>query len=111
MSRNKSQGRINKGVMQGSQRDLFGNNVHILNTKEVYRMVKCGKCERTVKSSQAKTHLSYGKTLTICKDCLELDTKERKLGKIVNANVRHITSVMTGTDVATVKIPSTATIS
>lgn len=71
MSRNRSQDRINKGGLQGSQRDLFGNNVHILNTKEVYRMVKCGKCERTVKSSQANTHLSYGKVLTICLDCLK----------------------------------------
>lgn len=54
----------------GLQKDLFGNPVHILNTKEVYRMVKCGKCGNTVKSSNAKTHLSFGKVLTICKQCL-----------------------------------------
>ncbi len=75
MSRNRSQDRINKGGLQGSQRDLFGKDDHILNTKEVYRMVKCGKCGNTVKSSQAKTHLSYGKVLTICLDCLKKDEK------------------------------------
>lgn len=72
MSRNKSHDRINKGGTQGSQRDLFGNNIHILNTKELYRMVKCGKCERTVKSSEARIHLSFGKKLNICNECLKI---------------------------------------
>ncbi len=54
----------------GIQKDLFGQTVHILNSKEIYRMVKCGRCGSSVKSSQAKTHLSYGNTLTICKGCL-----------------------------------------
>ncbi len=54
---------------------MFGQPVHILNSKEIYRTVKCGRCKRTVKSSQAKTHLSYGNTLTICKDCLSKDPK------------------------------------
>lgn len=52
------------------QMDMFGQPVHILNTEKVYRMVKCGKCGRTVKSSQAKTHVSFGKHLSICKECL-----------------------------------------
>lgn len=38
-------------------------------------MVKCGRCGDSVKMSQAKTHLSYGKTLTICKQCLSKDPK------------------------------------
>lgn len=59
----------------GLQTDLFGQSVHILNVKEVYRMVKCGRCGNTVKASQAKTHLSFGKTLTICKQCLEKEGK------------------------------------
>lgn len=59
----------------GIQTNLFGQPVHILNTQEIYRMVKCGRCGDTVKLSQAKTHLSYGKTLTICKDCLKKDGK------------------------------------
>lgn len=62
----------------GLQTDLFGQPVHILNTKEIYRMVRCGRCGNSVKSSQAKTHLSYGKALTICKVCLE---KGRESGK------------------------------
>ena len=56
---------------KGIQKDLFGNTVHILNTKDMFRMVKCGKCGNTVKMSQAKTHLTYGKTLTVCNDCLK----------------------------------------
>lgn len=55
----------------GLQVNLFGEPVHILNTKEIYRMVKCGECGKTVKMSQAKSHLSYGKVLTICKECLK----------------------------------------
>lgn len=62
----------------GLQINLFGEAVHILNTKEIYRMVKCGECGQTVKSSQAKIHLSYGKRLTICKDCLSKDPKFHK---------------------------------
>lgn len=38
-------------------------------------MVKCGRCGNTVKLSQAKTHLSYGNILTICKECLGKDPK------------------------------------
>ena len=41
-------------------------------------MVKCGRCGNTVKLSQAKTHLSYGDTLTICKECLGKDPKFHK---------------------------------
>ncbi len=59
----------------GLQKDLFGQTVHILNSKEIYRMVKCGRCGSSVKSSKAKTHLSFGKALTICKDCLEKGEK------------------------------------
>ncbi len=59
----------------GLQKDLFGNTIHILNTKEIYRMVRCGRCGNSVKMSQAKIHLSYGKTLTICKECLSKDAK------------------------------------
>ena len=46
-----------------------------LSQREIYRMVKCGRCGNTVKSSQAKTHLSYGNVLTICKECLEKGEK------------------------------------
>jgi hypothetical protein len=62
----------------GLQINLFGEAVHILNTKEIYRTVKCGRCGNTVKSSQSKTHLSYGNTLTICKECLSKDSKFHK---------------------------------
>ena len=55
----------------GIQVDIYGNPVHVLNTKEIYRMVKCGKCGETVKSSQAKLHLSFGKRLNICNECLK----------------------------------------
>lgn len=55
----------------GIQTDLWGNPVHILNVAGIYRMVKCGKCGETVKSSQAKLHLSFGKSLNICNECLE----------------------------------------
>lgn len=75
MSRDRKQDRINKGDLQGSQKDLFGSEVHILNVKETFRLVKCGRCGNTVKSSQAKTHLSYGKVLTICSDCLKKDKR------------------------------------
>ena len=57
--------------VDGLQTDIFGNPVHILNAREVYRLVKCGRCGNSVKSSQAKTHLSFGKTLTICNECLK----------------------------------------
>lgn len=55
----------------GLQKDLFGQSVHILNTEKIYRMVKCGECGQSVKLSLAKIHLSYGKKLTICKNCLK----------------------------------------
>lgn len=71
MTRSRNQDRINKGVMQGSQRDLFGNDVHMLNAKDIYREAKCGTCGHTVKLSRVKTHLSFGNKVSICLDCLE----------------------------------------
>jgi len=65
----------------GIQTDLFGQPIHILNIKEVYRMVKCGKCGNSVKSSQAKTHLSFGKALTVCGECLKKEGKTYKQKK------------------------------
>ena len=59
----------------GLQVNLFGEPVHILNTKEIYRMVRCGRCGNTVKMSQAKTHLNFGKALTVCEECLKKDGK------------------------------------
>lgn len=59
----------------GLQMDIFGQSVHILNAEKVYRMVKCGKCGSSVKSSQAKTHISFGRTLTICNECLKKEGK------------------------------------
>lgn len=53
------------------QTDIYGNTVNILNTQEVFRLVKCGRCKETVKSSQAKTHLSFGKALTLCNNCIK----------------------------------------
>ncbi len=62
----------------GIQTDIYGNPVHILNTNEIYRMVKCGKCGETVKLSQARLHLSFGNKLNICSECLEkIDNKKR----------------------------------
>lgn len=63
---------------KGVQMDIYGNIVSILNAKEIYRTVKCGRCGQTVKSSRSKTHLSYGNTLTICKECLGKDPKFHK---------------------------------
>lgn len=61
----------------GIQTDLWGNPVHILNAAGIYRMVKCGKCGRAVKSSQAKLHLSFGKSLNVCNECIEnMDNKK-----------------------------------
>ena len=69
----------------GVQRDIYGNQVHMLNVKEMYRMVKCGKCGETVKSSQAKLHISFGKRLSICKNCLiESDSQRR----VSNTDIR-----------------------
>lgn len=62
----------------GLQTDLFGQPVHILNTKEIYRMVKCGECGNTVKASQTKMHLSFGKRLNICNECLKKGVKNKK---------------------------------
>lgn len=59
------------------QRNLFGDPVHILNSKEVYRMVKCGECGNTVKLSKSKTHLSFGKVLTICDNCSNSNKNKR----------------------------------
>jgi hypothetical protein len=59
------------------QTDIYGNPVHILNVEGIYRMVKCGECGEIVKSSQAKLHLSFGKSLNICKSCLEKKDKGR----------------------------------
>ncbi len=56
---------------RGIQKDLYGNQVHILNSQYIYRMVKCGECGNTVKSSEAKLHLSFGKKLNICNKCLK----------------------------------------
>jgi len=55
----------------GVQIDIYGNPVHVLNAKELFRTVKCGNCGEIVKSSQAKLHLSFGKSLNICKKCLK----------------------------------------
>ena len=65
----------------GVQRDIYGNQVHMLNVKEMYRMVKCGKCGETVKSSQAKLHISFGKRLSICKNCLMESDGQRRASK------------------------------
>ncbi len=55
----------------GIQVDIYGNPVHVLADKVSFRMAKCGHCGETVKLSQTKIHLSYGKRLNICKRCLE----------------------------------------
>lgn len=76
-----------KGIKKhdGVQIDIYGNPVHVLNVQGIYRMVKCGKCGETVKSSKAKLHLSYGTSLNICNKCLEeMDSQKR----ISNASVR-----------------------
>ena len=71
-------GKKGKAKNGGVQRDIYGNQVHMLNVKEMYRMVKCGKCGETVKLSQSKLHISFGKRLSICKNCLlESDNKRR----------------------------------
>ena len=69
--RNVNMGKKSVAKNNGIQTDLYGNPVHILNVAGIYRMVKCGKCGETVKSSQAKLHLSFGKSLNICNECLE----------------------------------------
>jgi NAD-dependent SIR2 family protein deacetylase len=61
-------GRVKNG---GIQTDIYGNQVHILNTAGIYRTVKCGECGEVVKSSQAKLHMSFGKRLNICHGCME----------------------------------------
>jgi len=61
----------------GIQTDIYGNSIHILNVKEVYRMVKCGKCGNSVKASTAKIHITFGNALSICDECL----KKTKHGK------------------------------
>lgn len=55
----------------GVQVDIYGNPVQIPEGQTMFRMAKCGHCGETVKLSQTKLHLSYGKRLNICKRCLE----------------------------------------
>lgn len=59
------------------QVDIDGNPIHVPEEK-TYRMAKCGKCGETVKLSQTKLHLSFGKKLNICKRCLEEDSNNIK---------------------------------
>ncbi len=69
-----------KGKHDGIQVDIYGNPVHVLNAQEIYRMVKCGKCGETVKSSKTKLHISFGRSLNICKRCLgEIDSQKRNV--------------------------------
>lgn len=71
-------GKIGRTKHDGVQVDIYGNPVHVLNAKEIFRIVKCGKCGDVVKLSQARLHLSYGKSLNICKKCLEeMDSQQR----------------------------------
>src|SRR3972149_8934209 len=70
----------NKKIIKngGIQVDIYGNPVHMLNVKEIYRTVKCSECGETVKLSQARLHLSFGNKLNICNECLEkADNKKR----------------------------------
>ena len=70
----------NKGVKKpsGVQLDIYGKPAHALDSEGVYRMVKCGKCGETVKSSNTKLHLSFGRSLNLCKRCLEdIDSQKR----------------------------------
>lgn len=71
----------NKGTRKndGIQVDIYGNPVHVLNAKEIYRMVKCGKCGETVKSSKAKLHISFGNRLNICNECLEKTDSQKSV--------------------------------
>lgn len=69
-----------KGITKqdGIQIDIYGNPVHVLNVKDMYRMVKCGGCGESAKSSQTKLHLSFGNRLNLCKKCLEeMENKKR----------------------------------
>jgi hypothetical protein len=70
-----------KGITKngGIQTDIYGNPVHILNVAGIYRMVQCGECGEIVKSSQAKLHLSFGKSLNICKECLAKKDNKRSV--------------------------------
>lgn len=76
-----------KGITKhdGIQIDIYGNPVHVLNVKEMYRMVKCGNCGESVKSSQAKLHISFGNKLNLCKKCLE-EKENRRMAR--NGNTR-----------------------
>ena len=61
----------------GIQVDIYGNPVHVPEGKTPFRMAKCGKCGETVKLSQTKMHLSYGRKLNICKRCLGETSNQR----------------------------------
>lgn len=68
----------------GIQVDIYGNPVHVPEGKVSFRMAKCGKCGETVKLSQTKMHLSYGRKLNICKRCLqETSTQRSSFGAII----------------------------
>jgi hypothetical protein len=85
-----------KGITKngGIQRDLYGNQVHMLNVKEMYRMVKCGNCGEIVKSSQAKLHISFGEKLSICKKCLqESDSKRRVANTDTKDSLRIVDTI------------------
>lgn len=87
-------GKKGKTKNDGIQIDIYGNPVHILNTKEIFRVVKCEKCGETVKSSKAKLHLSYGKNISICEKCLEEEDNDRQYTYISSARNRGISKMV-----------------
>jgi hypothetical protein len=88
----------------GIQTDIYGNPVHILNTAGIYRMVKCGECGETVKSSQAKLHLSFGKRLNICNDCLEKRNSQKGFRSAIIRGPSQMSNTIESYDMQAVKI-------
>lgn len=88
----------------GIQTDIYGNPVHILNVAGIYRMVKCGECGETVKSSQAKLHLSFGKSLNICNGCLEKKNSQKGVRSGIIGGPPNISSAIESYGMQMVKV-------
>ncbi len=88
----------------GIQTDIYGNPVHILNVAGIYRMVKCGECGETVRSSQAKLHLSFGKRVNICNMCIEKKDRQKAVRSGIIRGPSNMLNTIESYDTQMVKI-------
>ncbi len=97
-------GKKDRSKNGGIQTDIYGNPVHILNVAGIYRMVKCGECGETVKSSQAKLHLSFGKRVNVCNMCIEKRNGQRVVRSGIVRSPSNISNMIESYDMQMAKI-------